>query len=189
MTAARKLAIAGLLAGTATVAAAFALRTDAASDGMRLSNTGRPVTALRGLVVRTAHIGDGHLLATRAGRALYRLDRANAAPCFGVGPADDVGNIDSATCTRGRFPTAGHPLLDFSVYEGTRHDVRELSLYRVEGLAADGVAAVEFLRPNGKVALSVPVSANAYATSAVPSGPVAGYAAVDGAGKRLWRSP
>jgi hypothetical protein len=189
MTAARKLAIAGLLLVGATATAAFALRTDAASDGMRLSNAGRHVTALRGLVVRTAHVRDGHLLTTRAGRALYRLDRANAAPCFGVGPSDDVGSIDAATCTRGRFPTTGHPLLDFSVYEGTRRDVRELSLYRVEGLAADGVGFVEFLRPNGKVALSVPVSANAYATSAVPSGPVAGYAAVDKAGKRLWRSP
>ena len=190
MTAARKLAIAGVLVVGATAAAAFALRTHAASDGMRLSNSGRPVTVLRGLVVRTAHIRDGHLLATRSGRALYRLDRANAAPCFGVGPADDVGSIDAATCTRGRFPTTGHPVLDFSVYEGTRHDVRELSLYRVEGLAADGVDSVEFLRPNGKVALSVPVSENAYATTEVPSDvPVAGYAAVDKAGKRLWRSP
>lgn len=67
--------------------------------------------------------------------------------------------------------------------------MRELALFRVEGIAADGVAAVEFLRPNGKVALSVPVSSNVYATSAVPQGPIAGFAAVDKAGKRLWRSP
>jgi hypothetical protein len=59
----------------------------------------------------------------------------------------------------------------------------------VEGIAADGVAAVEFFRPNGQIALSVPVVDNIYSTSSVPAGPIAGLAAVDKAGKRLWRSP
>jgi hypothetical protein len=189
MTQPRHLMIAGVVAGVATLAAAFALRTDAFTDGTRLSNGGRPVMALSGLVVRTAHVQSGRLLATRDGRAVYRLDRPHAKPCYGVGPAGDVGTVDSATCTSGAFPAAGHPVLDFSIYEGRRRDVRELSLYRVEGLAADSVGAVEFLRPNGKVALSVPVTANVYATSEVPPGPIAGLAAVDKAGKRLWRSP
>ena len=188
MTPSRKLGLAGLVAAAATVAAGFALRTEAAGERTGLSNSGRSVTALRGLPVRTAQIRGGKLLATRSGRALYRLDRAQASPCYGVGPVTDLGNVDSATCPRG-FPTAVHPVLDFSVYEGTRRDVRELALFRVEGIAADGVAAVEFLRPNGKVALTVPVASNVYATSAVPQGPIAGFAAVDKAGKRLWRSP
>jgi hypothetical protein len=188
VTASRKLGLAGLVAAAATAAAGFALRTEASGDRTGLSNTGRSVTALRGLPVRTAHVQSGKLLATRSGRALYRLDRAQASPCYGVGPVADLGNVDSATCPRG-FPTAVHPVLDFSVYEGTRRDVRELALFRVEGIAADGVGAVEFLRPNGKVALTVPVSSNVYATSAVPQGPIAGFAAVDKTGKRLWRSP
>jgi hypothetical protein len=125
----------------------------------------------------------------RANRALYRLDRTNATPCFGAGPASDVGNVGAITCPRGGFPRAGQPVLDFSVYESTRHDVRDLSLFRIEGFAADGVAAVEFLRPNGSVAVKVPVAGNVYATTAVPEGPIAGLAAVDKAGKRIGQSP
>jgi hypothetical protein len=189
MTAPRKLLVAASIAAAATIAAAFALRTDASGDRTRVSNAGVPVSALRGLPIRTANVRGGTLLAMRAGRAVYRLDRAHAAPCFGVGPAGDVGNVDAATCTRKAFPTAAHPVLDFSVYEGVRHDVRELSLYRAEGIAADGVAAVQFLRPNGDVALSVPVTQNVYASTDVPRGPIRGLAAVDKAGKRLWRSP
>jgi len=189
MTSARTLLVGGVLVAAFTLAAAFALRTEASRDGTRISNAGRSVSVLRGLVVRNADIRAGHLLATRNGRALYRLERAQAAPCFGTGPASDLGTVDAVTCTRAAFPTAAHPLLDFSVYEGTRHDVRELSLYRAEGIAADGIGAVEFLRPNGKVAVRVPVAANVYATSAVPTGPVAGVAALDRAGKRVWRSP
>ena len=189
MTAPRTLVLAASITAAATVAAALALRTDASGDHTRLSNAGRPITALRGLPVRTAKVRGGALLATRADRAVYRLDRASGGPCFGVGPAGDIGNIDAATCTRTAFPVAAHPVLDFSVYEGLRHDVRELSLYRAEGIAADGVAAVQFLRPNGDVALSVPVTQNVYASTDVPRGPITGVAAVDKAGKRLWRSP
>jgi hypothetical protein len=80
-------------------------------------------------------------------------------------------------------------VLDFSVYEGARHDLKEFSLFRVEGFAADGVAAVQFFRPNGQVALTVPVSGNVYSAPNVPKGPIAGYAGVDNSGKRIWRSP
>jgi hypothetical protein len=189
MTSPRKIMLAAVVAVAATAAAAFSIRTDASSDGTRISNGGRPLNDVRGLPVRTAKIRAGNLLATRGPRALYVLERANAAPCYGVGPAADLGNVDATTCTRGAFPTGAHPVLDFSVYEGTKRDARELSLYRVEGIAADGVAQVEFLRPNGEVALSVPVSQNVYATTAVPRGPIKGFAAVDKAGKRIWRSP
>ena len=178
-----------VVAVAATAAAAFAIRTDASGDRTRISNDGRALSDVRGLPARTAKIRGGSLLATRGPRALYALERANAAPCYGVGPAADLGNVDGVTCTRGAFPTGAHPILDFSVYESTKRNVRELSLYRVEGIAADGVAQVDFLRPNGEVALSVPVAQNVYATTAVPKGPVKGFAAVDKAGKRIWRSP
>ena len=189
MSAPRTLALAAAVATAATAAAAFALRTDASRDATRVSNAGSAVGYVRGLAARSAKVRGGRLLAVRGTRALYRLDRPGAAPCYGVGPAVQVGNVDAVTCTRTAFPTAVHPVLDFSVYEGTRRDTRELALFRVEGIAADGVAAVEFLRPNGDVALSVPVAENVYATAAVPRGPIRGMSAVDKAGKRLWRSP
>jgi len=189
MTPPRKLVLAGAVAITAMVAAAFALRTEASRDMTRVSNAGKAVKDVRGLPARSANVRGGSLLAVRGARAIYRLDRSGAAPCYGVGPAADVADVDSVTCTRATFPTAVHPVLDFSVYEGTRRDVRELALFRVEGIAADGVARVEFLRPNGDVALSVPVTDNVYATASVPRGPVKGMAAVDKAGERFWRSP
>jgi hypothetical protein len=80
-------------------------------------------------------------------------------------------------------------VLDLSVYEGASHDSHDVSLYRAEGVAADGVVSIGFLRPNGTVALKVPVSANVYEAGATPSGPIAGLVAYDASGKELWRSP
>jgi hypothetical protein len=162
-------------------------RGGASGDTATLSNRGHSGVAIRHLA--PAHIRTGSVLAVRGGRAFYRLDRAGDTPCFGVGRASDVGNPGTVACPRGGFPASGSPVLDLSVYESTRHDVRDFSLFRVAGFAADGIAAIEFFRPNGSVALMVPVSGNVYATSAVPSGPIAGYAALDKDGNRRWRSP
>jgi hypothetical protein len=127
--------------------------------------------------------------ASRDSAALfYRLRTESGDPCFGVGLATDVGSPGSVVCRRG-FPGGGSPLLDLSVYEGTRHDAREFSLFRVEGFATDGVAALQFFRPNGDVALTVPVSGNVYSAATVPKGPIAGFAALDKNGKQIWRSP
>lgn len=183
------LALAGLLFGAAVVAGVLVTQVGATHDHATLSNHGRPTIAIRSLRMKWARIDTGNVLAVREGRALYRLNRANGDPCFGVGPANELGAPGSVICPRGGFPTAGNPLLDFSVYEGTRHDVREVSLFRVAGFAADGVAAVEFIRPNGDVAITVPVIGNVYATADVPKGPIAGFAAVDKGGNRVWRSP
>jgi hypothetical protein len=170
-------------------AAAIVTRGGASRGEAALSNRGGRPIAIHGLRMKSAVITSGSVLAVRNGRAVYRLERTNGEPCFGVGPAAEIGSPGSVVCPRGGFPRAGDPVLDFSVYEGTRRDLRELSLFRVEGIAADGVAAVEFLRPDGDVALRVPVVRNVYSSSAVPKGPVAGFAAVDAAGKRVWRSP
>jgi hypothetical protein len=189
MTASPKLIITAAVVLAAATATVIATQGNASRDTARLSNTGRQQVEVRRVVIRSVPIRHGSLLGVRANRALYRLDRTNDEPCFGVGPATDVGSLDAVTCPRGGFPRGGQPILDFSVYESTRHDVRELSLFRVEGFAADGVEAIEFLRPNGSVAVRVPVAGNVYATTSVPQGPIAGLAAVDKAGKRLWRSP
>jgi hypothetical protein len=189
MTSSPKLILAGAIIAVAPTATVIATQGSASRDAASLSNTGRQQVEIRRVVIRSVPIRHGSLLAVRANRAMYRLDRTHAEPCFGVGPANDVGDVGAITCPRGGFPRAGQPVLDFSVYESTRHDVRDLSLFRIEGFAADGVAAVEFLRPNGSVAVKVPVAGNVYATTAVPDGPIAGFAAVDKAGKRMGQSP
>jgi len=184
-----RITLAVALAGAAVVAGALVARGHASRDAHTLSNAGGPTIAIRGLRMKIAPIKSGNVLAVRHGRALYRLRLPSGAPCFGVGSASAIGAPASVVCPRGGFPSGGNPVLDFSVYEGTRHDLRELSLFRAEGFAADGVAAVRFLRPNGDVALTVPVSGNVYSAATVPMGAVAGFDAVDKDGKRVWRSP
>jgi hypothetical protein len=185
-----KLTLALVVLGAAVAAGILVTQGGASGSHAKLSNRGGAAVTIRGLRMRGATINNGNVLAVRNGRAFYRLNVVGGGTCFGVGRASDIGNPGSVTCPAGGFPrTGGDLVLDFSVYEGTRHDLREFSLYRVEGLAADGVAAVEFYRPSGDIALTVPVVANVYTAAIVPKGPIAGFAAVDKEGKRVWRSP
>jgi hypothetical protein len=188
MSAKLKVALVSIAAAAAILAGVLVTHGDASSDTASLSNDGGPAIAIHGLRMKVATIRSGNVLATRHGRVFYRLKTVTGDPCFGVGLASDIGSPGSVVCQRG-FPSSGTPVLDLSVYEGTRHDVKEFSLFRVEGFAADGVAGIEFFRPNGHVALTVPVSANVYSASSVPQGPIAGFGAVDKEGKRIWRSP
>jgi hypothetical protein len=183
-----KVTLALLVVAGAVVAGVLVTRGDASRDIASLSNEGGPKIAIRGLRMNRATIRTGNVLATRHDRVFYRLTTASGQLCYGVGLATDVGSPGSVVCQHG-FPSGGDPVLDFSVYESTRHDVKEFALFRVEGFAADGIAAVQFERPNGQVALTVPVSGNVYSAAAVPKGPIAGYAAIDKEGKRVWRSP
>lgn len=184
-----KVTLALLLVVGAAVAGVLVTRGDASRDAAKLSNGGGPSIAIRGLRMKLATIRTGRVLAVRNGRVLYRLDLANGGPCFGAGSAMELGAPGSVICPKRAFPSGGSPVLDFSVYENTRHELREFSLYRVEGIATDGVAAIRFFRPNGDVAITVPVSANVYSAADVPKGLVAGYAALDKDGKQIWRSP
>jgi hypothetical protein len=180
--------LAGAILAALCAATVIAARGDASEQGAlsRLSNSGRTIDVERSPLARQAGVRSGSLLVVRAGRAYYRLDGGGT--CFGTGPAADIGDLGSVDCPRGPFPTSDRPVLDFSVYETTERGSRELSLYRAEGIAADGVSAVAFLRPNGKVALKVPVSRNVFSSTSVPHGPVKGIAALDADGRELWRS-
>jgi hypothetical protein len=183
-----KLAVALLVVAGAALAGVIVTRGDASRDSASISNHGGRTIPIRGLRMKLATIHRGNVLSTRHGRVFYRLTTLSGDPCFGVGFATDMGAPGSVVCQHG-FPSSGTPVLDLSVYEGIRHDLKEFSLFRVEGFAADGVAAVQFFRPNGKVALTVPVSANVYSAGSVPEGPIAGYAGVDSSGKQVWHSP
>jgi hypothetical protein len=184
-----KLALALVLVTAAAVAASvIATRGGASRDSAKLSNHGRPI-GIRAPQYKRAGFKTGSVLAVRGDRVLYRLTLVNGDPCFGAGPESRLGTPGSVICPAGGFPRAGSPILDLSVYEGTRRGVRDFSLYRAEGFAADGIAAVRFFRPNGEVALTVPVSGNVYSTASVPKGPIWGIAAVDKDGKEVWRGP
>jgi hypothetical protein len=177
------------LAGVAAAAVAIATRTSASERGSlaRLSNEGTPITLRQGALVRAARIRHASLLAVRGNRALYRLETDHGT-CIGSGYAAHVGDIGATDCPDGPFPTAERPILDLSIYESTSHASREVSLYRAEGITADGVAAIAFLRPDGSTALKVPVAGNVFESAARPTGPIARIVAYDAAGKEVWRS-
>jgi hypothetical protein len=172
------------------VSVSLATRTSASERGSltRLSNRGHVVPLHGGALTRVLGTRRASLLAVRESRAYYRVDGKDG-PCLAAGPAGDPGELGTIQCPRGNFPTAERPVVDLSVYESTSHVRGEMSLYRVSGVAADGVAAVAFLRPDGSVALRVPVSGNVFASNSVPAGPIAGVVALDSGGKQLWRSP
>jgi hypothetical protein len=178
-----------LLAAVAT-AVAVATRTGASGPTAlsRLSNDGRVITIDNSEIASRLGAHQATLLAVRGNRAFYRLDGSDTT-CFATGQARELGKIGAADCPRGVFPERARPVLDLSVYEATTRGRREVSLYRAEGIAADGVAAVAFLRPDGTVAFTVPVRGNVFAEASPPRGLIAGIVALDATGRELWRSP
>jgi hypothetical protein len=177
----------------AAIAVAGAVAQDSGSSYAQLSRFstgGHPVSLARteARVARLMGADAVYLLAKRADRAYYRITGSQGT-CFGAGPAEKVGFITGEECPAGSFPTRGRPVLDYSVYEAMSHDRSGgLSLYRAEGFAADGVASVAFLRPNGEVALRIPVRGNVFSAAAPPRGPVAVLVAYDSRGQEVWRS-
>jgi hypothetical protein len=146
-----------------------------------LSNHGVRVTASSG-ARRAFRVDSVRLLAVREGRAFYELYTADGR-CFGVGPASRLGDPGGEVCPRGGpFPSASRPTLDFSVYEGRSADRDDMRLFRIEGFAADGVAAVGIANRAGQVGLRVPVSNNVYVLSPVPPGLTGAIVALDGGG-------
>jgi hypothetical protein len=190
MKARRVIGFAIALAAAIAAAVALANWTSASKPGAyaRVSNGGRIVRLRPDALTRRLGIDEASLLAVRARRAYYLLETSKG-PCAAVGMPDRPDQLGAAQCPEGHFPTAEHPVLDLSVYESTSHEEHQIGLYRAEGIAADGVAAVQFLRPDGTLALTVPVAGNVYSTTSVPSGPIAGLAAIDKGGRRVWRSP
>jgi hypothetical protein len=180
----RMLLIVVVVCGIATaVAVAIAVRGAHGSSRpelFRFSSRGRPITPSRG-ARHAFRLDSARLLAVRDGRAFYQLDTADGR-CFGVGSAEDVGDPGGEVCPREPFPSASRPTLDFSVYEGHTRSPDDLTLYRIEGFAADGVAAIGIANRAGRVALRVPVSGNVYVLSHVPPGLSGTVVALDAGG-------
>ena len=168
----------------------FTTRTEASErePGSRISNNGQAVALQDAKLARALGATQASLLAVRGTGAYYRLSGSDE-QCVASGPAEAIGELGTVQCPQGPFPSANRPIVDLSVYESTSHTGRELSLYEAAGIASDAVATVEFVRPNGSVALTLRVSGNVFAGSEVPPGPINGLVARDAAGKELWRSP
>ena len=173
-----------LFAIGAAIAVAVAVRGAHGSSRaglFRLSNRGAQITASHG-ARRAFGVGSVQLLATRDGRAFYELDTADG-HCFGVGSASNIGDLGGEVCPQGvAFPSASRPTLDLSVYEGQTGDRGDMTLFRIEGFAADGVDAVGIVNRARHVVWRVPVSKNVYVLSHVPPGLTGAIVALDDAG-------
>ena len=149
-------------------------------DLFRFSTRGQGITP--SIVARHAFgVQSGRLLAVRDGRAFYELNSADGR-CFGVGSTASLGDPGGEVCPHEPFPSASRPTLDFSVYEGHTADRGDLTLFRIEGFAGDGVAAVGVVNRAGQVALRVPVVDNVYVLSHVPPGLTGVVVALDADG-------
>lgn len=174
------LAVCGIASSLAVAILVRSAPGSSRADLFRFSVHGRRFTPSRG--ARSAfRVQTGRLLAVRDGRAFYELDTADG-QCFGVGSATSIGDPGGEACPREPFPSAARPTLDFSVYEGHAAARDDLTLYRIEGFAADGVAAVGVLNRAGHLALRVPVSDNVYALSHLPPGLSGVVVALDAGG-------
>jgi hypothetical protein len=174
----------------ASIAVAVAVRGAHGSSRaglFRLSNRGVRLMPSSG-ARHAFHLQSLRLLAVRDGRAFYELDTADGR-CFGVGSASSLGDPGGEVCPRGApFPSALRPTLDFSVYEGQKADREEMSLFRIEGFAADGVAAVGVRNRAGHLTSRVPVSDNVYVLRRMPPGLAGPIVALD-AGGSVMSSP
>jgi len=180
----RMLLIVVLVCGiAAAVAVAIAVRGahgSSRADLFRFSTRGRRITPSNG-ATHAFGVQSGRLLAVRDGRAFYRLDTADGL-CFGVGSAASLGDPGGEVCPRDPFPSSARPVLDFSVYEGRTASRDDLTIYRIEGFAADGVAAIGIRNRAGHVALRVAVADNVYVLSHVPPGLSGSVVALDSGG-------
>ena len=171
----------GLAASAAVVVAARSAHGSARTGLFRFSNHGVSIVPSRG-ARRAFRAESVRLLAVRDGRAFYELDTADGR-CFGVGSASSLGDPGGEVCPRGApFPSAVRPTLDFSIYEGQTSSRDEMRLFRIEGFAADGVAAVGVENRAGHLVRRVPVSNNVYVVGRVPPGLSGAIVALDPGG-------
>lgn len=160
--------VCGIAAALAVAIAVRGAHGSSRTNLYRFSTHGQRITPSKG-AKHAFRVQSGRLLAVRDGRAFYELDTADGR-CFGIGSAAKIGDPGGEVCPQAPFPSASHPTLDFSVYEGNAPARDGLTLFRIEGFAADGVSAVGILNRVGHLALRVPVSDNVYVLSHVPAG-------------------
>jgi len=131
--------------------------------------------------------GNVMLLATRGNRAYYRIDAVDRPTCYGVGSSAELGVLGQVRCGTD-FPSETTPVLAFNVFHGrtTATGSADVTIYRSEGIAADGVGVVSFVNASGERIVSASVSNNVFSFSGIPSTPRA-LIALDDHGHILYR--
>lgn len=97
----------------------------------------------------------------------------------------------AVSCAEG-FPSQDYPVLDFTVIHGRFEGagkVAEMSVWRSEGVAADGIAEVGFGNSAGEVVGTTPVGNNVYRHATVPTGQFIALVALDAAGNVVSSKP
>lgn len=152
-----------------------AVPTLSSQDTRALTRLGRPGAATR-------------LMAATEERAIYRI----GSDCFGVGSLSASGDRFGAVRCTDDFPSAGRPVVTFAVIHGQRDEdfkVVEQSVWRSEGVAADGVASVGFRTIDGAIVGEVSVSHNVYRHSTIPEGELVELVAFDSSGDVVYSEP
>jgi hypothetical protein len=157
----------------------------------RVSNPGKPSSPLPGdnralerMREKGMATGGTSLLATRGDRAYYRVSEG----CYGVGPAPPNSyTLGAVHCPRSpQFPSADLPILDLTIFGGKgSSDERPttLTVWRGEGIAADGVAKVAWLDADGRAVAETEVSENVYRFDPAPPGEAQSLVAYSASGE------
>ena len=130
-----------------------------------------------------ARVGAANLrrIATRDGRSYYVANHTSGGLCVTVAAATDPNPFSEYLCSPD-FPTPDRPVLDQSTFTGPPSVP---TAQRLEGFAADGVAAVQLVTTSGS-RVTVEVTDNIYArTHDLPDEPVREIVALDGAGSPI----
>jgi hypothetical protein len=164
----------------------------------RVSNRGTPFSAPVDdrLADRLQATGMGRaledisLLATRGDRAYYRM----GGECYAVGRASSATFAPGAISCSPQFPSPASPILDFTVFGSTagpdeRPQPQNMTVHASQGIAADGVAKVAFVDPDGQVIAEAPVLGNVYRFDRAPAGNATKLVAYSATGEVVFSQP
>jgi hypothetical protein len=128
------------------------------------------------------------ILARSGERAFYRLGK----DCYGSGPVSPSEYTFGVIKCSSDFPTAAQPVLDFSIFHSSSGGDAKPSaatLWRSEGIAADGVAKVALVTADGQSIAETAVVDNKYSFSALPAAGGVSLVAYDARGKVVFSEP
>jgi hypothetical protein len=127
-------------------------------------------------------------LDTRGGRVYYRVTNTSGPDCYAVGPAamNTDYRLGQIQCEPD-FPSAARPIQDFTVVIGGLKPDQPAHVYRSEGIAADGVADIGFLTPDGQLVDVHPVVNNIYSNVTPTSRDVSDLVARDANGTVIYK--
>lgn len=122
-------------------------------------------------------------IAERDGHTFFVARRRDGGLCVSVGVTGSARVLRSIACSPD-FPSGKMPILDASTVRGSPQLPASI---RLEGFAADGVAAVGILTTSDTIEAQTPVQDNVYSRAEeVPMENVAGIVALDRDGDRLY---